>query len=36
LAVIDTLEPPGDLSEVVEDLFRSMMLIADVTRLRRK
>ena len=36
LAVIETLEPPGDLSEAVEDLVRSLMLIADVTRPRRK
>ena len=36
LAVIETLEPPVDLSEAVEDLVRSLMLIADVTRPRRK
>lgn len=36
LEVIETLEPPGDLSEAVEDLVRSLMLIADVTRPRRK
>lgn len=36
LAVIDTLEPAKDLSEAVEDLVRSLMLIADVTRPRRK
>jgi uncharacterized protein len=35
LAVIETLEPPADLSEAVEDLVRSLMLIADVTRPRR-
>jgi len=31
-AVIDTLEPPADLAEAVQDLVRSVMLIADVTR----
>jgi uncharacterized protein len=36
LAVIETLEPAADLSEAVEDLVRSLMLIADVTRPRRK
>lgn len=36
LAVIETLEPPADLSEAVEDLVKSLMLIADVTRPRRK
>jgi uncharacterized protein len=35
LAVIETLEPPADLSEAVEDLVKSLMLIADVTRPRR-
>lgn len=35
LAVIETLEPAKDLSEAVEDLVRSLMLIADVTRPRR-
>lgn len=35
LAVIETLEPPADLAEAVEDLVRSLMLIADVTRPRR-
>lgn len=35
LAVIETLEPPADLSEAVQDLVRSLMLIADVTRPRR-
>lgn len=34
LAVIDELEPPGDLAEAVQDLVRSVMLIADVTRPR--
>jgi uncharacterized protein len=32
LAVIDTLEPPADLAEAVQDLVRSVMLLADVTR----
>lgn len=36
LAVIETLEPPVDLSEAVEDLVKSLMLIADVTRPRRR
>lgn len=31
-AMIDTLEPPADLGEAVQDLVRSVMLIADVTR----
>jgi uncharacterized protein len=30
--VIDTLEPPADLAEAVQDLVRSVMLIADVVR----
>jgi uncharacterized protein len=30
--VIDTLEPPADLAEAVQDLVRSVMLLADVTR----
>jgi uncharacterized protein len=34
LAVIDTLEPPTDLAEAVQDLVRALMLIADVTRPR--
>jgi len=34
LAVIDTLEPPADLAEAVQDLVRALMLIADVTRPR--
>jgi uncharacterized protein len=33
-AVIDTLEPPADLGEAVQDTVRSLMLIADVTRPR--
>jgi len=35
LAVIETLEPPADLAEAVQDLVRSVMLIADVTRPRQ-
>jgi uncharacterized protein len=35
LAVIETLEPPADLGEAVQDLVRALMLIADVTRPRR-
>lgn len=31
-AVIETLEPPRDLAEAVQDLVRALMLIADVTR----
>lgn len=34
-AVIETLEPPTDLAEAVQDLVRAVMLIADVTRPRR-
>jgi len=34
LAVIDTLEPPADLAEAVQDLVRALMLMADVTRPR--
>jgi len=34
LAVIDTLEPPADLAEAVEDLVRAVLLIADVSRPR--
>jgi uncharacterized protein len=30
--VIDTLEPPKDLGEAVQDIVRSVMLLADVTR----
>ena len=33
-AVIETIEPPADLGEAVQDLVRSVMLIADVTRPR--
>lgn len=32
IEVIETLEPPADLAEAVEDLVRSLMLMADVTR----
>jgi uncharacterized protein len=32
LALIDTLEPPATLSEATEDLVRSVLLLADVTR----
>lgn len=35
LAVIETLEPAADLAEAVQDLVRSLMLIADVTRPRQ-
>ncbi len=34
LAVIETLEPPEDLAEAVQDIVRALMLIADVTRPR--
>lgn len=34
LAVIETLEPPRDLSEAMQDLVRSLMLMADVARPR--
>lgn len=30
--VIDTIEPPEDLGEAVQDLVRGVMLLADVTR----
>ena len=33
-AVIETLEPPVDLPEAVQDIVRAVMLIADVTRPR--
>ena len=33
-AVIETIEPPADLAEAVQDLVRAVMLIADVTRPR--
>jgi len=32
--MIDTLEPPTNLADAVQDLVRSLMLIADVTRPR--
>ncbi len=34
LAVIETLEPPADIAEAVQDIVRALMLIADVTRPR--
>ena len=34
-AVIETLEPPADLAEAVQDMVRAVMLIADVTRPRQ-
>lgn len=34
LPVIETLEPPRDLQEAVEDLVRSVLLLADVVRPR--
>jgi uncharacterized protein len=33
-AMIETLEPPADLGEAVQDIVRSLMLMADVTRPR--
>lgn len=33
-AVIETLEPPADLAEAVQDIVRAVMLIADVARPR--
>lgn len=33
-AMIETIEPPADLAEAVQDLVRSVMLLADVTRPR--
>ena len=36
LEVIETLEPPADLAEAVQDIVRALMLIADVTRPRRR
>jgi uncharacterized protein len=32
LAVIDTLEPPADLGQAVEELVRATLLLADVSR----
>lgn len=34
LEVIETLEPPSDLAEAVQDIVRALMLMADVTRPR--
>jgi uncharacterized protein len=34
LAVIETLEPPARLEEAVEDLVRSVLLLADIARPR--
>jgi uncharacterized protein len=34
LDVIETLEPPADLAEAVQDIVRALMLMADVTRPR--
>ena len=34
IAVIQTLEPPSDIAEAVQDVVRALMLIADVTRPR--
>jgi uncharacterized protein len=34
LAVIETLEPPSSLSEAVEDLVRSVLLLADISQPR--
>ncbi len=34
LEVIETLEPPADLAEAVQDIVRALMLMADVTRPR--
>lgn len=34
VAVIETLEPPADLGEAVQDTVRALMLIADVSRPR--
>ena len=33
-AVIETLEPPADLAEAVQDVVRALMLMADVSRPR--
>jgi uncharacterized protein len=35
LEVIQTLEPPADLAEAVQDTVRALMLMADVTRPRQ-
>lgn len=34
LAMIESIEPPADLAEAVQDIVRALMLIADVTRPR--
>ena len=34
IAVIETIEPPADMAEAVQDVVRALMLIADVTRPR--
>jgi uncharacterized protein len=34
LAVVETIEPPADLAEAVQDIVRALMLMADVTRPR--
>jgi uncharacterized protein len=34
--VIDSLEPPADLAEAAQDLVRSVLLIAEVTRPRSR
>lgn len=34
IEVIESLEPPADLAEAVQDIVRALMLIADVTRPR--
>lgn len=34
VAMIETLEPPADLAEAVQDIVRALMLIADVSRPR--
>ena len=34
MAVIETIEPPSDLAEAVQDLVRAVMLIADVSQPR--
>ncbi len=36
LAMIETLEPPADLGEAVQDIVRALMLVADVTRPQNK
>ena len=35
LAMIETLEPPTDLAEAVQNIVRALMLVADVTRPQR-